>query len=66
MLTILFNQAPRPATPGAGAGGWGVGQGGKVLQSPRQPRIQDDPRFDLHAIEEEIILATVTAFMKVK
>jgi hypothetical protein len=62
-MLILLWQAWQYNRGGGDAGG----DDGKSERSRYfQKRIIDDPRFDLHAIEEEVIVATVTAFVRIQ
>jgi hypothetical protein len=58
MLILLWQAAVKEPTPGAG--------GGSGYMPITQRRIIDDPRFDLHAIEEEVIIATIVAFLRTR
>jgi hypothetical protein len=57
MIIILWQAAIRKPSPGAGSG---------MGYTAVAPRIIDDPRFDLHAIEEEVIVTTIAAFLTKK
>jgi hypothetical protein len=58
MLILLWQAAGKAPAPGAG--------GGSGYVPITQRRIIDDPRFDLHAIEEEVIVAVIAAFLRVR